>query len=194
MATRLSRQRAREEFDQFVTATAADLLRTAYLVVWDAPAAEDLVQECLIRVARHWPRVRTMDYPVAYARRILVNLALGGARRRSRQLAELGGDGDLFIATRPDESAERALGAVDGASELVAALRTLAPLQRAVLGLRYFDDLSEAQIAEVLGCSAGTVKSTSSRAIDRLRQVLLAAEPDCIPSERLVTKGDHRHV
>jgi RNA polymerase sigma factor (sigma-70 family) len=71
-----------------------------------------------------------------------------------------------------DESAERALGTVEATSELIAALGTLAPRQRAVLALRYLDDLSEIQVAEVLGCSVGNVKSTSSRAIERLREVL----------------------
>ncbi len=155
------RERTREEFEQFVAASAGELLRTGYLVVWDLATAEDLVQECLFQVARRWPRVRSMEYPAAYARRILVNLALGGAKRGSRHRSELARDDRSAEAA--DESAERALAMVDTTSDLVDALRTLAPCQRAVLGLRYFDDLSEAQVAEVLGCSIGNVKSTASR-------------------------------
>ena len=62
------------DFDQFVAAYVDDLLRTAYLIVWDEGEAEDLVQECLLKVARRWPRIRRMEQPRAYARRILVNL------------------------------------------------------------------------------------------------------------------------
>jgi DNA-directed RNA polymerase specialized sigma24 family protein len=80
----MRRQRVCEDFDEFVANSAGGLLRTAYLVVWDLGAAEDLVQECLFRIARHWPRVRAMDHPGAYARRIVVNLALDDAKRRSR--------------------------------------------------------------------------------------------------------------
>ena len=75
----------------------------------------------------------------------------------------------MLIEQRHDEGAARALGTVDATSDLVEVLGTLAPLQRAVLALRYFDDLSEAQVADILGCSVGTVKSTASRALERLR-------------------------
>src|SRR5438067_2161235 len=77
------------DFDQFVAAHVDDLLRTAYLIVWDEGEAEDLVQECLLKVARRWPRVRRMEQPRAYARRILVNLALDGARGRVQRRREL---------------------------------------------------------------------------------------------------------
>jgi RNA polymerase sigma-70 factor (sigma-E family) len=148
------------------------LLRTAYLVVWDIGEAEDLVQECLLRVARRWPRVRAMEHPVAYARKILINLALDGAGRRSRRRGELtvatDHNGDL-----PDEDAA---GRFEARSELASALRRLPPRQRAVLVLRYFHDLSEAQVAETLGCSVGTVKSSASRGLDRLRAQMTPAE------------------
>ena len=77
------------DFDQFVAAHVDDLLRTAYLIVWDEGEAEDLVQECLLKVARRWPRIRRMEQPRAYARRILVNLALDGARGRAQRRGEL---------------------------------------------------------------------------------------------------------
>ena len=82
---RARRERAVEQFERFVAETSDRLLRTAYLVVWDLGDAEDLVQECLTKVARRWPRVRAMDQPYAYARRVLINLALDGAVRRSRR-------------------------------------------------------------------------------------------------------------
>jgi RNA polymerase sigma-70 factor (sigma-E family) len=148
------------------------LLRTAYLVVWDAADAEDLVQECLLAVARRWPRVRRMDHPHAYARRVLVNLALDGAQRRTRRRRELVGDEAATLSAVPDDDAARRLHAVGVRAELLQALGTLPPRQRAVLVLRYFEDLSEAQVAELLGCSVGTVKSTTSRGLTRLHAAL----------------------
>src|SRR5205809_4429791 len=69
----------RQDFDRFVANSTDSLLRTAYLIVWDLPEAEDLVQETLFKVARRWPKVSRMEHPAAYARRILVNLALDGS-------------------------------------------------------------------------------------------------------------------
>jgi RNA polymerase sigma-70 factor (sigma-E family) len=167
-----STERARAEFDQFVAQRSDTLLRTAYLVVWDATEAEDLVQECLLEVARRWPRVRRMDHPHAYARRVLVNLALDGAQRRTRRRRELVGDDTATLSAVPDEASARRLDAVGVRAELVQALGTLPPRQRAVLVLRYFEDLSEAQVAELLGCSVGTVKSSASRGLTRLHAAL----------------------
>jgi RNA polymerase sigma-70 factor (sigma-E family) len=165
-------QRARADFEQFVTGSSDALLRTAYLVVWDPAEAEDLVQECLLAVARRWPRVRGMDHPHAYARRILINLALDGATRRTRRRDELAANGSGAADEFADESSARRLHAVGVRAELVEALGTLPPRQRAVLVLRYFEDLSEAQVAELLGCSLGTVKSTASRGLTRLHAAL----------------------
>src|SRR5437588_6196238 len=77
------------DFDRFVASCVDDLLHTAYLIVWQEAEAEDLVQECLLKVARRWPRIRRMEQPRAYARRILVNLAVDGARGRARRRSEL---------------------------------------------------------------------------------------------------------
>ena len=160
--------RSREEFDHFVVDSVDGLLRAAYLIAWDFAEAEDLVQDCLFRVARRWPRVRHMEYPTAYARKVLVNLALDAGRRRTRDRAELDHSG-----TRPveheDEAAVRVMGWVETTTDLTRALGSLAPRQRAVLVFRYLYDLSEAQVADVMGCSVGTVKSTTSRALQRLR-------------------------
>lgn len=165
-------QRARSDFEQFVTASSDALLRTAYLVVWDPAEAEDLVQDCLLAVARRWPRVRGMDHPYAYARRVLINLALDGASRRTRRRDELAVNGSGAVEELADESSTRRLHAVGVRAELIQALGTLPPRQRAVLVLRYFEDLSEAQVAELLGCSLGTVKSTASRGLTRLHAAL----------------------
>jgi RNA polymerase sigma-70 factor (sigma-E family) len=156
------------DFDKFVAAHVDDLLRTAYLIVWDEGEAEDLVQECLLKVARRWSRVRRMEQPKAYARRILVNLALDDARRRTRRRRELErapGAPTVLWAVDP-------LQALETRAELLQALGELHERQRAVLVLRYFNDLTEAQVADVLGCSPGTVKSSASRGLARLREAL----------------------
>jgi RNA polymerase sigma-70 factor (sigma-E family) len=150
-------------FDEFVSGNAARLLRTAYLMTSDAGEAEDLVQECLFQVARRWSRIVGMDEPLAYARKVLVRLAVRDAGRRSRRRTELA-TAAVEPVTEPisvDVMANR--------EELRAALRSLTPRQRAVLVLRYYHDLSESQIAEVLGCTTGTVKSTTSRSLAQLR-------------------------
>ncbi len=173
MASRRSRpSRSRQEFDQFVGDSVDGLLRTAYLLAWDFAAAEDLVQECLLRVARQWPRVRAMEYPTAYARQVLVHLALDDGRRRTRQRDELGHVDGRAWDEHEDARAVRVLGRVESSADLTQALGKLAPRQRVTLVLRYFDDLSEAQVAEVMGCSVGTVKSTTSRALQRLRGIV----------------------
>ena len=164
----MRQSRSRLEFDDFVAASVDGLLRAAYLIAWDFGEAEDLVQECLFRVARRWPRVRVMEHPTAYARKVLVNLALDEGRRRTRHRAELAPS----TAEREDEAAVRVLGWVETNTDLTNALGALAPRQRVALVLRYFDDLSEAQVAELMGCSVGTVKSTTSRALERLRAIV----------------------
>jgi RNA polymerase sigma-70 factor (sigma-E family) len=161
--------RARVEFDAFVSAHTEQLLRTAYLVVWDLAEAEDLVQDTLLRIAKRWPRVRAMEHPTAYARKVLVNLALDGSKRRARRERELDGSPP---ADRLDRASSRALWQVDARSELIEALGALPPRQRAVLVMRYFLDLPEAEVAAALGCSLGTVKSTASRGLARLEQNL----------------------
>jgi RNA polymerase sigma-70 factor (sigma-E family) len=154
----------RHDFDRFVTGSTNGLLRTAYLIVGDLPEAEDLVQETLLKVANRWPTVRRMDHPVAYARRILVNLALDGGVKRSRHRSELSG-ASLHEPAAP-------AGPIDTHDELHAALAALPPRTRAVLVLRYFLDLPEAEVAAALRCSLGTVKSTASRGLARLEQTL----------------------
>jgi RNA polymerase sigma-70 factor (sigma-E family) len=159
-----------QEFDHFVSDSVDGLLRSAYLIVWNFEEAEDLVQECLLRIARRWPRVHRMEHPRAYARKILVNLALDESRRRSRHRAELVRSGPHPVDDGEDDAAVRMLGWVEDSTDLSRALAQLAPRQRVALVLRYFDDLPEAQVAEVMGCSVGTVKSTTSRALQRLRE------------------------
>jgi RNA polymerase sigma-70 factor (sigma-E family) len=165
-----------DDFDEFVAGNLEQLLKTAYLITWDAGDAEDLVQECLFKVARRWPRVRAMAQPRAYARRILVNVAFDDARGRARRRSELDEP-----ATVIDGPARDLLVGLETRAELLDALALLTSRQRAVLVLRYFNDLTEAQTAEVLGCSPGTVKSSASRGLARLREVL-AVTPNPTPN------------
>ena len=155
------------DFDRFVADSANGLVRTAYLIVFDLHEAEDLVQETLFKVAKRWPKVSRMDHPAAYARRILVNLALKEKPTRSRRRAELG---EALPGDLPGHDV-----AFEANDELHAALMALPPRQRAVLVLRYFLDLPESEGATALECALGTVKSTASRGLARLERTLRPA-------------------
>jgi RNA polymerase sigma-70 factor (sigma-E family) len=158
-------------FDEFVRDHAADLVRWAYLITWDESDAEDLVQECLFVVAKRWPRVRAMEMPLAYTRRVLVNLALDSRANTLRRRREIHTDVEQVARIR-DAAAEAAFDTAGVRLELSEALGQLPRQQRTVLGLRYFLDLSEAQVAETLGCSIGNVKSNASRGLARLRSLV----------------------
>ena len=160
---------ARREFDQFVATTAESLLRAVYLVVWDEQEAEDLLQECYLRLARRWPRVRRMESPRAYARKILINLALDERLRRQRRNVELGRTDSSEVEGHQDAAAGAVFARIDAGTDLQRALGTLTPRQRAVLVLRFLHDFSEIEVADLMGCSVGTVKSTTSRALEHLR-------------------------
>jgi len=156
--------RRRADFDTFVAASTDSLMRTAYLIVGDLQEAEDLVQETLLKVAGRWHRVRRMEHPAAYARRILVNRALDDAGRRSRRRRELTGE------ALPDRHEETV--GFDEHDELLRALAGLPPRQRTAIVLRYFLDLPEAEVAAAMKCSLGTVKSTAARGLARLEQAM----------------------
>ena len=149
------------DFEQFVLARGDALLRTAHLLTGDRGHAEDLLQTALERLARSWRRID--GDPEGYVRRTLANLATDRWRQRGRRVREVP-DGEYDRASPGDPVL-----AVEQRHDLVRALQTLTPRQRAVLVLRYFDDLPEAQVADALGISVGTVKSTGSKALARLR-------------------------
>ncbi|MFC7547292.1 SigE family RNA polymerase sigma factor [Plantactinospora sp. GCM10030261] len=157
-------------FREFVEIRYADLLRTAYLLTGSRHAAEDLVQNALMRAMRHWRRV---DEPMAYVRRIMVNERVSLWHRVGSREFLAGVTGAWRLHTDRGRSRDVA-NDVAVRDEVLTALQSLPPRMRAVLVLRYWDDLSEAQIAEMLGCSAGTVKSQASRGLARLRAVLPA--------------------
>lgn len=167
----------KRRFETFIADATDTLFRTGYLMTGDDGATEDLVQETFIRIARRWDRVRLMDHPLAYARRVLVNLAVDETERRSRQRAELAPQ--AAWAESADQSATRAFREVEDAAEFRWALARLSPRERAVLVLRYWADLPTAEVAAILGCSAGTVKSTASRGAARLAIILT---PDHSPT------------
>lgn len=159
-----------EEFREFVLARRHRLLKTAFLLTGDHGLAEDLVQVVLVRTHRHWHRIERTDAPEVYARRILVNLSNSWWRRRIRR-------GDHPTDRLPDGPVRDAHSAYELHDELWRALAALPQRMRATIVLRYYEDLSEAEIADALGCSTGTVKSQASRGLQRLRAAL-SADPD----------------
>lgn len=152
------------EFDEFFRATWPRLFRTAYAVAGDAASAEDALQAAFAKAYASWRRVSRTDHPEAYVRRMVVNEILGTRRRAWWQ------------RERPHESAEPPGSVVSPELDLVnrdavwTAVQALPPRQRAVIVLRYYEDLSEEQIADVLGCTRGTVKSQASAALANLRR------------------------
>lgn len=160
-----------EEFATFVAAASRRLLRTAYLITGDLDTAQDLLQTALERTYRRWAHLRRHDGPEAYVRRVLVTAATDAWRRRPP--ATLLPLDDNLLPGNPDP----AIDAVAARAELLACVRSLPAGQRAVLVLRYFDDLTEVETARMLGCSVGTVKSQHARAIARLRQLLPDGRP-----------------
>lgn len=147
-----------EAFADFVRARSPELLRSAWLLVGDWHGAQDLVQTAL---EKSWPRWgRRVEHPEAYVRRVMLTTYLAGSRRRWS--GEVPTD---FVPERTSSGDD--LGELRLA--LLGVLRGLTPRQRAVIVLRYFDDRSEAETAELLGCSVGTVKSHASRGLEQLR-------------------------
>jgi RNA polymerase sigma-70 factor (sigma-E family) len=150
------------DFTAYVRARQKSFARFAYLLTGDAHSAEDLVQSALAKVYGRWDHVSAVESPDAYVRKVMVNEHSSWWRRQWRHRERT--DSDLIRvldpAASPDALHDR---------DLWAHVRSLAPQQRAAVVLRYYEDLSEAQTAEILGCSIGTVKSHTSRAISSLR-------------------------
>jgi RNA polymerase sigma-70 factor (sigma-E family) len=159
-------------FEDFVRARSASLLRTAYLLAGQNRAeAEDLLQLALERAYRHWDRVCGADEPERYVRAILATTSADRWRRVARRAEQplLAAGGGPAV---PDRTAE-----IDDLDYLMRALAGLPPRQRAVLVLRYLDDLSEVETARMLGCAVGTVKSQAARGLARLRELTGSREP-----------------
>lgn len=151
-------------FEEFIAESGDSLLRLATLLTSDVNLGEDVYQETLHRLAARWSRV---DNPRAFSRRVMQNIVIDRARSERRKPSPV----PLIDAhDKGDPRAADSASAVELRQVLLGALRTLTPQQRAVVVLRYFDDRSEIEVAELLGVSTGTVKSTASRAMAQLRK------------------------
>jgi RNA polymerase sigma-70 factor (sigma-E family) len=155
-------EREREAFRSYVAARSPALLRTAYLLTGSRADAEDLLQSTLAKTYLAWDRIRERDAVDGYVRRVMVNTQTSWWRRRKVD--------EYATEDVPEHGSER-----DAAEDLAlhdalwTALGKLPKRQRAMVVLRYYEDLSEAETAQVLGVSVGTVKSTTSRALSKLR-------------------------
>ncbi len=158
-----------EVWRRFAEARLPALLHFAYVLTGDSESAKDLVQTALARTLGRWDRVRNSDDPEGYVRRVMINACANQRRRRPWR--------ERLVPEVPDVAAvgspEHELGWRDA---MWHALATLPEGQRAVIVLRYYQDLSEADIARALGCSQGTVKSQTAKAMVKLRAAVTTAE------------------
>jgi len=157
--------RDKTAFAEFVAARSGALHRAAYLMVGDVGLAQDLVQEALTKTYVAWPRLRDPANAEAYTRKAITTTAITWFRKKS------------WYGERPAERVPETPGAghadaVAVRTSLMGALAQLPPRQRAVIVLRYYEDLTEAQTAEALGCAVGTVKSQASAALAKLRDLM----------------------
>lgn len=157
------------QFEAYVIGRTASLLRYAHLLTGDRSRAEDLVQGALVAAYRHWPRLSEGDVD-AYVRRSILNAHINRWRRLGRR--------EQLTGSVPERPATDQLSGVAERDAIWRALATLPPRQRAVLVLRYYEDLDEASTAAVLGIKVGTVKSQSAKALAKLRAVTGLREED----------------
>lgn len=157
------RQEHDAAFSAFVAARSRHLLQAAHLLTGDRHRAEDLLQTALTRAYLRWDRIVDED-PEGYVRRTMVNAHIDWWRRKPWR--------EESTEVLPEVLVADAAASYDVRAVLLTALAQLSRRQRAVMVLRYFEDMSEADIARTLGCSAGTVKSAASRATAKLREAL----------------------
>ena len=166
-------------FSQLVAARSPALLGTAYLVVGDHQLAQDLLQEALVKAYVAWPRLRDPAKAEAYIRRTIVTTAISWRRRRSFHERPVDRVPDAGNADQTERFASQ-----DALWEQVC---SLPPRQRAALVLRYYEERSEAETAELLGCSVGTVKSQVSAALGKLRERVGLDSGVLLPDSKAVT-------
>lgn len=164
-----------EGFREFVLARGPALSRTALLLTGSHYAAEELLQEALVKAAARWRKLTAEGDPEAYLRRVMVNDRISWWRRRRRE---------SVMATVPESVSSEGSETVAGRLDLAAALATLPVRQRAVVVLRFYEDLSVEETATLLRCSTGTVKSQTSDALARLRRLV----PTLVDVERTVVR------
>lgn len=143
----------------------------AFLLCGDWQVAEDIVQEAFARCALRWRRIERTDYPDGYLRKVVINECRSRWRRQLTKRVELGVDVDSPVSDHSTLHAER--------ERIVGALRQLPHRQRSVIVLRFYERLSEAETAEALGCSIGTVKSQTHKALASLRRIMTLEEQAC---------------
>ncbi len=151
------RDEDRAAFDAFVRARLPQLVRFGRSLTGTTEAGQDLVQDALERTMLAWDRVDSRDDPEGYVRRVMVNRNISIWRKFGRERAT-----DTLLDRGTEDSPFD--------NDLWQALKFLPTKQRAVIALRYYEDMSEADIARTLGCSVGTVKSQASKALAKLRQ------------------------
>ncbi len=151
-----------DRFRDFVAQRSPELIRRAHLLVGgDSHAAKDLLQAALIKLATRWQQV---DDPAAYVRVVMYRQQISWWRRGWSRF-------EVATAAVPERRSADSTHSTDLRLTVRVALRRLTPKQRAVLFLRYFEDLPETEVADILGCSVGTVRSTNHRALARLRAI-----------------------
>jgi RNA polymerase sigma-70 factor (sigma-E family) len=155
-------------FEEFVTARLGALIRYATVVTWDPHLAEDITQDVLVRAQARWGRIGRLDAPEQYVKRMVLNEFLSWRRRKAAQLVFMP---TLEDVTPHESDRTRAVDDRDLTRRLIAGLP---PKQRAAIALRYYEDLTDEQIAELLGCRTGTVRSYLSRGLAALRAALPA--------------------
>lgn len=149
-------------FDEFVDERLDGLLRYASVLTCDADLAQDVVQEVLLRAQQKWRRIGPMAAPTAYVKRMILNEYL--SLRRRRAVHEI-----AVVATARDEVIDDPSGSYNEREAMLARIAVLPPKQRAAVVLRYYEDRTDGEIAEMLGCGASTVRSHISRALAALR-------------------------
>jgi RNA polymerase sigma-70 factor (sigma-E family) len=157
------RRKPEPDFSEFMRARWAALFRTAYLLTGSRPEAEDLLQEALAKTCVRWRRIRDKSAADAYVRRIMAHDASRSWRRKRRERS---------TAELPDAGHDGGLDRREAHLDLWTHIQALPPRMRAILVLRYYEDLSAADTARELGCSVGAVKSQAHHAIKRLRAAM----------------------
>lgn len=149
-------------FDDFVDERLDGLLRYASVLTCDPDLAQDVVQEVLLRAQQKWRRIGPMAAPTAYVKRMITNEYLSWRRRRAVHEAAV-------VATARDELIDDPSGSYNEREAMLARIAALPPKQRAALVLRYYEDRTDGEIAEMLGCGASTVRSHLARGLASLR-------------------------
>jgi RNA polymerase sigma-70 factor (sigma-E family) len=169
-------------FTEFVQLRGTTLARTAYLIVGDAHRSEDVLQTALVETYLRWHKLRRPEAADAYVRKAIVTANAAWWRRRSSRELPQDAMPEHALHDRSDELVVR--------HTVLDLLHQLSPRQRAVIVLRFFDDLSEADTAATLGCSVGSVKQHTTRGLERLRSLVYDASPELLPAGlALATQG-----